>query len=129
MEYKVKIGKSEKLGIRGILAAANFKAGETIEVCPIIPLEPDDWDKIKNSILYYYYFDWEDDRYALPLGYGALYNHSFEPNAKYEFDEPNGNLIFIALKNIKEGEEITINYNYDPEDNAPIDWLKDKKLG
>ncbi len=129
MEFPVHIGISKTLGIRGVMATKLIKKGEIIEVCPVIPFESGDWDKIRNSILYYYYFDWEDDKYALPLGYGVLYNHSYSPNAVYEFDEVNGNLVIRAYKDIPQEEEILINYNYVPTDNAPIEWLTEKMLG
>ena len=47
---------------------------------------------------------------ALALGYGSLYNHSYQPNARYD-DQPAGAMTFTALRDIRAGEEITINYN------------------
>ncbi|MFH1971827.1 MAG: SET domain-containing protein-lysine N-methyltransferase [Patescibacteria group bacterium] len=29
----------------------------------------------------------------------------------------------FAIKNIKKGEEITVNYNGEPDDETPIDWF------
>ena len=43
------------------------------------------------------------------LGYGSLYNHSGEPSAEYVQHEDDS-LAFMALRDIAEGEEITIDY-------------------
>ena len=44
------------------------------------------------------------------LGYGSLYNHSEDPNAEYihQFDDA---YAFAALRDIADGEEITISYS------------------
>ena len=42
-------------------------------------------------------------------------NHSTSPNA-YAHLESDGVIFFIALKNIKAGDEIYIDYGYDPND-------------
>ncbi len=56
-----------------------------------------------------YYFQAEEG-VALPLGYGAIYNHADTPNAYYEFDLENHLLIFRANRLIKKKEEILISY-------------------
>ena len=56
---------------------------------------------------------------ALALGYGSLYNHSYRPNARYD-DVGQRTKLFTALRAIEPGEEITINYNGDPEDGSPV---------
>ena len=47
---------------------------------------------------------------ALALGYGSLYNHSYNPNARYD-DVGRQIKEYSALRDIQRGEEITINYN------------------
>ena len=42
------------------------------------------WHPEETSPLADYVFTWDDDRVALALGFGSLYNHSFTPNAIYE---------------------------------------------
>jgi len=41
-------------------------------------------------------------------------NHSCEPNCEAQFVD--GHIWFVAIRNIRAGEEITFNYNYDLED-------------
>lgn len=120
--------KISKAG-RGVFASRNIKKGELIETCPVIRVPKNDVSNLKKSILvnYYFYFgknQKDKSNLAVALGYGSLYNHSFEPNATY-VKKPKNNIIdFIAMKDIKKGEEITANYNFGtPDDLTPI-WDK-----
>ena len=119
------IGVKESPGKgRGIFAQRNFKKGEIIETCPVIVLPPEEISSLELTQLYNYYFAWGPDskEAAIALGYGSLYNHSYTPNARYEKDF-NRNLIkYICIRDIEKDEEITINYNCDPEDKSPV-WF------
>ncbi len=77
------------------------------------------WHPEETSPLANYVFTWDDDTVAIALGYGSLYNHSFTPNASYE-DWGRNNKRFIAIQDITAGEEITINYNAEPDDRTPV---------
>ena len=46
----------------------------------------------------------------LPLGYGALYNHSGTPNIEWEYDPDTDLLSFFALRPIIAGEELLFDY-------------------
>jgi SET domain-containing protein len=98
---------------RGVVARRNFAAGQTIERSPVIAVSRDDVARIRQTRLAQYYFEWGEDcqQGAIALGCGSLYNHSYTPNARYEFVEAEECLEFIALCDIAAGEEITINYN------------------
>jgi SET domain-containing protein len=98
---------------RGVVALRAFAAGETIERPPVIVIPKSEAPMIRDTRLAHYYFEWGDDcqQAAIALGYGSLYNHSYTPNARYEFRESEECLEFIALCAIEPGEEVTINYN------------------
>jgi len=98
---------------RGVVAERFFGAGQTIERAPVIVIPPGEAPLIRDTRLAHYYYEWgHDDRSAaIALGYGSLYNHSYTPNARFEFDEAEECLEFFALCAIEPGEEITINYN------------------
>lgn len=78
---------------------------------------------IRACRISWYVFGWGQqdghDYVALPLGYGAIYNHSYEPNALFLVIRPEI-MEFVAISDIKEDEEITINYNGDPNDKTPV---------
>ena len=89
-----------------LFAKTNFNKGDIVETCPIIFIESKDVNDKLNSLL----FDLGNDKYALVLGYGCLYKHSYTPNVEYAFNSSNKQMYFIASKNIKRGEELFINY-------------------
>lgn len=108
---------------RGVFAKERIAEGECIEACPIVALpDPKDRDRLRKTGLVNYYFLWGSDRNraAICLGWGSVYNHSFSPNARYEKKMSEGRMDFYALRDIAEGEEITVNYNGDPADTTPL---------
>lgn len=102
---------------RGVFALKNFRKGEVIEECPVIPLTIKESRICNQTILEYYLYPWKTNRdRAVITGYGFLYNHSFEPNARYDYRLAQNQLVYRAIRTIKRGEEITVNYNGDPKD-------------
>ena len=73
----------------------------------------------------WYIFEWgkvEEQVYvAVALGYGSIYNHSFQPNATFRLESPDA-IEFVALRQIEANEEITLNYNGQPDDNDPVEF-------
>jgi uncharacterized protein len=98
---------------RGVVAERTFCAGETIERPPVLVIPANEAPLLRDTRLAHYYFEWGQDckQAAIALGCGSLYNHSYTPNARYEFREREECLEFVALREIAPGEEITINYN------------------
>ena len=50
-------------------------------------------------------------------------NHSFIPNVKYQYEYETQTIEFVAIENIKRGEELTVNYNGIVEDLSPV-WFE-----
>lgn len=109
---------------RGVFATLSYKVGDLVEVSPVIVLSSCETSRIDETILYNYYYSWgsNDDQAAIALGYGSLFNHSYTPNAKYVKNQEDNTIQFIAIKQIKKGAEILINYNGDPTSKAPL-WF------
>lgn len=121
---KTRVNKSQIHG-KGIFATEDIPRGKIIEICDVIRLSANDTKIIDKTSLYDYYFGWGKCS-AIALGNGSLYNHSYEPNAKYKKDFPKGKLLFVSIKHIKKGEEITVNYNGDPKIKERV-WFDKKK--
>jgi len=123
---KLNIGNSKipKAG-RGIFASKKIKKGELIENCPVLVLPKKDYPLVKKTILRDYYFMWGKITCAMCLGYGSLFNHSYQPNATYRKEIKNKSIKFMAIKNIKKGGEITVNYNYGNPRNKKKLWIKE----
>jgi len=119
----IEIRKTPKAG-RGVFALKDFSPGEIIEKCPIINVTPKERKHIEKTILNYYIYPWRSTRSgSIVLGYGSIYNHSFTPNADWKQNFKTFSMVYRAIKPIKKGQEITINYNGEPDDITPVDWL------
>ena len=110
---------------RAIFARRRIAMGEVIERAPVIVLPKKQWPNVKKSILENYAFDWgkNDQDSVIALGYVSIYNHSYSPNAKLEQLTDELLMEVTALKRIEAGQEITINYNGDP-DNREAVWFR-----
>lgn len=109
---------------RAVVATRDFKAGEIIESCPVLTLTPTERKHAEKTILNYYVYPWKSTRGAsLVFGYGSLINHSFTPNADWKQNFKTESMVYRAIKPINKGEEITVNYNGEPEDASEIDWI------
>lgn len=109
---------------RGLFATRDIQKGELIHEAPVIVSPKDEYKYLKKTILMEYVFWWGKDlnECALALGYGSLFNHSYTPNAEFILNLKNKTIDFFALTNIKNGEEIRINYNGEPDDETPV-WF------
>lgn len=111
----------------GVFAEEDIKKGELIEKAPLLLLSMKEFEHIKKTKLYYYFFEYTNKHFAIALGYGSLYNHSYTPNARYLYNYKEKHFKIMAICDIKKGEEILFNYNYYPDDNTPLDdWYKEK---
>lgn len=117
------IKKTEKYG-RGIFTTSDIKKDEIVEISPVIVIPIDQWKYIKKTILYNYCFIWDnaDEDLAIALGFGSLFNHSYNPSIGYYCDTENLAINFYALRDILEDEELTINYHGDPDNKSPL-WF------
>ena len=105
---------------RGVFALRAIVAGEIIEQVPVLVLDRTDVeDEDSWTGLAGYCFEWGKGKVALALGYGSLYNHSYQPNALYE-DSGKQTKTYRAIRNIAAAEEITINYNGEPHNETPV---------
>lgn len=110
---------------RGVFALKAFRYGDVVERSPVIVLPAQQWQRCENTNLHNYAFGWgpNQDEAAIALGFGSLFNHSYEPNAFYRKQLDDGVIEFMALGDIRAGEEITVNYNGSPYGKMPV-WFK-----
>jgi SET domain-containing protein len=115
---KVSFGYTAEGGL-SVFARKDIKDGEVIEVVPVLILNKRSMgvDTLND---YLFVYNKEEETYALPLCYGALYNHDEEPNADWSMDFDNQQMRFVAKRNILNGQEITISYGND--------WNNDEEI-
>lgn len=90
----------------GVFAEADIAADSIIEECYFLTTH----DQITLFNYLFKYIVNDKLKYCLPLGYGAIYNHSNEPNATFGYNEEMSLLVFTSLRPIKAGEEIFVSY-------------------
>jgi SET domain-containing protein len=119
----IRVGTSPGKG-RGVFATRRIRRGETIEEAPVVRVPEDEVAHLDATVLGDYYFLWRDDEKeaALLLGICSLCNHSYEPAARFELHPAEFTIAFVALRDIEEGEEITVNYNGAPDSREPV-WF------
>lgn len=121
---KIIVKNTPKKG-RGVFALRDFKEGEIVETCPVINITPKERKILEKTIFNYYIYPWRSTLSgSLALGYGSIYNHSFSPNADWKQNFKTNSMVYRAVKPIKKGEEITVNYNGEPDDQTPVDWFE-----
>ncbi|MGM9925452.1 MAG: SET domain-containing protein [Bacillus sp. (in: firmicutes)] len=107
---------------RGVFAAGDIKKGTLIHSAPVIAFPNEEHEHIEKTLLADYVFEYGKNHTAILLGYGMLFNHSYEPNAEYEISFEDHAFHFYAYKDIQAGEEILINYNGDVDIDDPL-WF------
>ena len=98
---------------RGVFTSENIDKGTVIEISPVIVMSGEERKLLDQTLLHDYIFEWGDDSKSccMALGYVPLYNHSYRSNCEYEMDFEENMISVKAVRFIKAGEEIFINYN------------------
>jgi len=107
---------------RGIFAQQDFAKGDLIETSAVIVIPKQQVKLITKTVLLNYYFGWHGESGAIGLGFASLFNHSYHPNAVYIKNFAKSVIDIIAYQDIREGQEITINYNGSVDDISPV-WF------
>ena len=92
---------------RGVFATRAFAKGDAVESCPTLEVHGDD---VSGRLGDYVFGSPESEDYVvLTLGYGMLYNHSYEANCEYVQDGPDV-ITYVTTRDVEAGEELTIDY-------------------
>jgi hypothetical protein len=92
---------------RGVYATRAFAKGDTVESAPTLELPG---DQVVGQLSDYVFGSGENENdVILLLGYGMLYNHSYDANLEYVQEGPRV-IAFVTLRDVEPGEELTINY-------------------
>ena len=100
----IEIKKSNGRGF-GVFATKDFNKGELIERCYLIPA---DYTPKNKDYCFNYPIETREE-YVLALGYGGIYNHNDNNNAEWK-ENIKGFFDFVAVRHIRKGEEIFIDY-------------------
>lgn len=109
---------------RGIFTEVQIEAGTIIEIAPVIVMNAADRQKLDETLLHDYIFEWnmKKKECCMALGYVPVYNHSYCSNCEYEMDFESETITIKSVTQIKAGEELFINYNGDWNNPKPV-WF------
>ncbi|MBM3416343.1 MAG: SET domain-containing protein [Bacteroidetes bacterium] len=112
---------------RGVFTSQDMAAGSLVEAAPVIVMSAGNRKHLDQTLLQGYIFEWGESKEecCMALGYVPLYNHSYKSNCEYEMDFENGKIYIKAVRDIKAGEELFINYNGNFDETKPV-WFEVK---
>lgn len=105
---------------RGVFTAKKIAKETLIETAPVVVMTAAERKLLDQTLLHDYIFEWQGDKCCMALGYIPVYNHSYNSNCEYFMDYDDNTMFIKAVREIAAGEELTINYNGD--------WNNEKKL-
>jgi SET domain-containing protein len=106
---------------RGVVTLRDIPKGDLIERSPVLIIPSEQRGMVDPSVVFTYVFMWEHDtveedlykhtgRAAIALGYTSLLNHSYTPNCEFVRHIDQLLIDIVALQDIAEGDELTIDY-------------------
>jgi uncharacterized protein len=113
---------------RGVYAQEDLQKGMMIETSPVIVMGAEARLLLDQTLLHDYIFQWGPGgkKCCVALGYVSLYNHAYRSNCVYEMDFDKELIRVITVRFIPAGEELSINYNGDWDNAAPV-WFDAEK--
>jgi SET domain-containing protein len=109
----LRIGETENKG-RGVFAQKAIKADTVVEMAPVIVMTAEERKLLDKTLLHDYIFEWQPEGVemcCMALGWVPVYNHAYRSNCEYFMNYENQTIFIKAMRDIKAGEELTINYN------------------
>jgi uncharacterized protein len=109
---------------RGVFTKEKIKQDILIEESPVIVMSAADRILLDKTLLHDYIFEWgvDKDKCCMALGLVPMYNHDYASNCEYFMDYEKEIIQVKTIREIKKGEELTINYNGNWNDNKKL-WF------
>ena len=120
------VGETGTMG-RGVFTRERIPADIVVEMSPVIVMSKDDRIHLDKTPLHDYIFEWgkNKDQCCMALGLVPIYNHSYKSNCEYFMDYDDATIMVKTVRIIENGEELTINYNGDWDDDTAL-WFNAK---
>ncbi len=117
------IGPTTKMG-RGVFTNETIATQTLVEESSVIVMDGRERKLLDQTLLHDYIFEWGEDKSqcCIALGYGSIYNHSYQSNCEYEMDYEKQMIRIISTQQIEAGKELFINYNGDWDDTTSV-WF------
>ena len=110
---------------RGIYTTEAIPKDTILETAPVIIMSAEQRTLLDKTLLHDYIFEWTPDgktMCCMAQGYISVYNHSYTSNCEYFMNYEDNTITVKTVRYVHEGEELTINYNGDWNDDKPV-WF------
>ncbi len=109
---------------RAMFTNERIAANILIEESPVIVMQKSDREYLDKTLLHDYIFEWgiNEEKCCMALGYLPIYNHSYKSNCEYFMNFEEETIQVKTVRRIEKGEELTINYNGDWNNNKKV-WF------
>jgi len=108
LDERLHIGWDDRMG-HCVFTRGEIRSQEFVEIAPVIDFLPA--CQVDDNLMRYV-IAWQD-RLAVPLGWTMIYNHSDNNNCAFSMNFHDKLIAIMALRDIKAGEQITVNYGPD----------------
>lgn len=110
---------------RGVFTAAAIAADTVVELSPVIVMSAAERKNLDKTTLHDYIFEWGamKDKCCMALGLVPIYNHSYSSNCEYFMNYDEDTILVKTVRTVEKGEELTINYNGDWNDETKV-WFE-----
>lgn len=119
------ISTTDKKG-KGVFTSTSIPANVEIEHSPVIVMNLEERKLLDQTLLHDYIFEWNpngEKMCCMAQGYISVYNHSYASNCEYFMDYEEKTISIKTVRDIDAGEELTINYNGDWNDEKKV-WFE-----
>ncbi len=126
-DIQLYIGETEHKG-RGVFTKHAIPAEMIIENAPVIVMSQEDRVILDKTLLHDYIFEWQPDganMCCMAMGWVPLYNHSYTSNCEYFMNYEDETMYIQTVRAINAGEELTINYSGDWNEQTKV-WFDAK---
>jgi uncharacterized protein len=109
---------------RGLFATERIRADTLLMEAPLLLIPASERTDLQATIVDDYVYEWDEDgTAALVLGVSSMCNHDDDPNAFLWLVPDRLTAQLFALRDIAEGEEITVSYRAEEgSEDAPL-WF------
>lgn len=109
---------------RGVFTREDLPPMKVIETSSVLVMDAAARKLLDQTTLHDYIFEWgaDENQCCVAWGYISMYNHSYESNCEYFMDFEKDVISIKTVRKIREGEELTINYNGDWDDKKKV-WF------
>lgn len=113
---------------RGVVTLKKIAIDTVVEHSPVIVMDAAARQLLDQTTLHDYIFVWgnNEDECCMAQGYVSIYNHAVGSNCEYFMNFDDNTMQIKTVRDIAAGEELTINYNGDWDNEEDV-WFAVKE--